>query len=228
MDITPLHDWNLPLTEAATLQTMLAKRLHVDRPLKKCKLIAGADCSYNKFSTTMYAAVVVLRLSDLSIVETQGAVGEAMFPYVPGFLSFREIPILMQAFAKLAHRPDAVMLDGQGIAHPRRMGIAAHVGLWLNIPSFGCGKSKLCGTFDEPGLEAGDRSPLIDKGQTVGAVLRTKKRTKPVFISPGHLIDLESAVRLTLQCSGGYRIPEPTRQAHLHVNVLRVNAGKTR
>lgn len=226
MDITPLHDWKLPLTEAAALQKELAKQLIVDRPLKKCKLIAGADCSYNKFSTTMYAAVVVLRLRDLTIVETQGVVGEATFPYVPGFLSFREIPILIQAFAKLEHRPDVVMLDGQGIAHPRRMGIASHVGLWLKIPCFGCGKSKLCGNYDEPGPNAGDYSPLLHYGNQIGAVLRTKPRTKPVFISPGHLIDLESSIRLTLKSGRGYRIPEPTRQAHLHVNVMRVQAGE--
>lgn len=217
-----LHSWDLPLTEALALQKELAQQIDVTKPLEKCELIAGADCSYNRYSPTHYAGVVVLRTSDWTIVEKQGAVADATFPYIPGYLSFREIPILLKAFAKLQHRPDAIMLDGQGIAHPRRMGIASHVGLWLQIPSFGCGKSKLVGTYDEPGPNAGDQSPLRYKDAVIGSVLRTKKKTKPVFISPGHLIDLPSAVRLTLESHRGYRIPEPTRQAHLYVNQLRL------
>ena len=222
MDIPTLHSWNMTPREAVALQRELARQLDVNRPLKKCELIAGADCSYNRFSPRLYAAVVVLRVSDMSIVETQGVVGDASFPYVPGLLSFREIPIVLQAFAKLKHRPDVVMADGQGYAHPRRLGLACHLGLCLQIPTFGCAKTRLTGTFEEPGLKAGDVAPLMDKDEIIGNVVRTKNKTKPLFVSPGHWIDLASAVHLTLQSCRGYRIPEPTRQAHLHVNHLRL------
>src|SRR5688572_14555717 len=130
----PLHAWNLTPTEAVVLQRELAQQIDVSKPLVKCELIAGADCSYNRFSPKFYAAVVVLRTSDWSVVETQGVVGESPFPYIPGLLSFRELPSVLQAFAKLEHQPDAVMLDGQGRAHPRRLGLACHLGLWLQIP----------------------------------------------------------------------------------------------
>jgi deoxyribonuclease V len=165
--------------------------------------------------------VVVLRLSDLAVVERRGAAVDVTFPYVPGLLSFREAPALLEAFAKVESKVDAVMCDGQGRAHQRRIGIASHLGLWLDTPCFGCGKSRLVGRFREPAPAAGSRSPLTDRGEVVGEVVRTKNNVNPVFISPGHKIDLASAVRLTLECVAGYRIPEPTRQAHLYVNELR-------
>jgi deoxyribonuclease V len=219
-----LHSWDLTPTQAVALQKELAARIDMRRPLKKCELIAGADCSYNRSSPTLYAAVVVLRTSDWSIVEMQGVVGESRFPYVPGLLSFREVPIVLEVFARLKHRPDAVMLDGQGRAHPRRIGLACHAGLWLGIPSFGCAKTRLTGEHDEPGPNVGDLAPLRDKDEIIGSVVRTKMRTKPVYVSSGHRIDLASAVRLTLESGRGYRIPEPTRQAHLHVNRMRLQA----
>ncbi len=222
MKIANLHSWNLTPKDAVALQRELAQQVVVNKPLKKCTLLAGADCSYSRFSPKFYAAVVVLRTSDWSIVETRGAVGESPFPYVPGLLSFREIPILLQAFADLKETPDAVMLDGQGYAHPRRIGLACHLGLWLGIPTMGCAKTRLCGEHDEPSPEAGDLAPLLDKGELIGNVVRTKRRTKPVYVSAGHLIDLKSAVHWTLKSCGGYRIPEPTRQAHLHVNQMRL------
>jgi deoxyribonuclease V len=221
MDISTLHSWDLTPREAIALQKELAQKINVKRPLKKCKLIAGADCSYSRGSPKFYAAVVVLSTSDWSIVETQGVVGTSQFPYIPGLLSFREIPIVLQAFAKLKAEPDAVMCDGQGYAHPRRLGLACHLGLWLQIPSFGCAKTRLTGEHDEPGPNAGDLVPLHDKGELIGNVVRTKNKIKPVYVSTGHLIDLASAVKLTLQSARGYRIPEPTRQAHLHVNQMR-------
>jgi deoxyribonuclease V len=218
----PLHAWNLTPTKAVVLQRELAQQIDVSKPLEKCELIAGADCSYNRFSPKFYAAVVVLRTSDWSVVETQGVVGESPFPYIPGLLSFRELPSVLQAFAKLEHQPDAVMLDGQGRAHPRRLGLACHLGLWLRIPCFGCAKTRLCGKYDEPAITKGSTSELIDKGEIVGNVVRTKNKTKPLFVSPGHLIDLPSAVYWTLESARGYRMPEPTRQAHLHVNQMRL------
>ncbi len=222
MKIAELHSWDLTPKDAVALQRELAGRIDVERPLPKCELIAGADCSYNRYAPTFYAAVVVLRISDGSIVETQGVVGESPFPYIPGLLSFREAPIVLQAFAKLQLRPDAVMLDGQGRAHPRRFGLACHLGLWLDLPCFGCAKTRLIGEHDEPGPDAGDTAPLCDKDEIIGRVVRTKKKTKPVYVSPGHLIDLASAVHWTLASCRGYRIPEPTRQAHLHVNQMRL------
>jgi deoxyribonuclease V len=172
----------------------------------------------------IYAAVVLLRVADWSIVETQTVIGRTKFPYIPGLLSFRETPILLEAFANLKTRPDAVMLDGHGYAHPRRFGYACHVGLWLEMPSFGCAKSVLVGTYREPGKKAGAVSPLRDGAEVIGTVLRTRFATQPVYVSVGNRIDLASAVRWTLASCNGYRIPEPTRQAHLRVNALRREA----
>lgn len=222
MKIPKLHSWALAPREAIALQRELASRIDVTRPLKKCELIAGADCSYSRGSPKFYAAVVVLRTSDWSIVETQGVIGESPFPYIPGLLSFREAPIVLRAFAKLKNRPDAVMCDGQGYAHPRRLGLACHLGLWLGIPTFGCAKTRLTGEYVAPGQNMGDYSPLRDNGEIIGQALRTKDKTKYVYVSPGHRIDLKSAVHWTLKSCRGYRIPEPTRQAHLVVNQMRL------
>jgi len=225
MKIRPRHSWDLTPKDAIALQKKLARRIDIQRPLKQCELIAGADCSYNRFSPTFYAAVVVLRTSDWSIVEAQGVIGDSPFPYVPGLLSFREAPIVLQAFAKLTARPDAVMCDGQGYAHPRRLGLACHLGLWLKIPCFGCAKTRLVGEHDEPGLDAGDFALLTHDDEIIGHVVRTKYKTKPVYVSPGHMIDQKSATLWTLASCRGYRIPEPTRQAHLHVNQMRLRGG---
>ena len=221
MTIHPLHRWDITVEEATELQRRLAARVDVTSPLETCRLVAGADISYSLRSSTMYAAVVVLRMEDMSIVEVQGAVAEAPFPYQPGYLSFREGPALVEAFARVASDPDAVMFDGQGIAHPRRLGLASHVGLWLGKPSVGCAKSRLVGRFGALGREAGSAVDLTDGKQVIGRVVRTKTGVRPVYVSPGHIIDLESSVKLALACTRGYRLPEPTRQAHLHVNALR-------
>ena len=216
-----LHPWTLNPREAVALQKDLRTQVVLGRPAAAIETVAGADISFNRFDETIYAGIVVLRLPTLETVEQVGVITRTRFPYVPGLLSFREAPAVLAAWEKLRCEPDAVMFDGQGIAHPRRMGIAAHVGLWLERPTFGCAKSVLVGRYEEPGSERGARSPLTDRGETVGAVLRTKARTKPIFVSPGHRLDLETAVALTLQCDGGYRQPEPTRRAHLLVNALR-------
>jgi deoxyribonuclease V len=216
-----LHSWDLTPTQAVALQRELAARVDALTPLRRWELIAGADVSYNRFSSTFYAGVVVLRLPDLAIVEKQGAFGESVFPYRSGLLSFREAPILLEAFGRVESEPDVVMLDGQGMAHPRRLGLASHVGLWLDRPCLGCAKSRLTGRFDELEREAGSSSPLIDRGEVVGEVVRTKTGVQPVYVSVGHQLDLASAVAVVLGSCHGYRIPEPTRQAHLHVNVLR-------
>ncbi|HVF49808.1 MAG TPA: endonuclease V, partial [Pyrinomonadaceae bacterium] len=155
------------------------------------------------------------------VLEEVGVVSETRFPYVPGLLSFRESPPQLEAWEKLRIEPDAVMFDGQGLAHPRRVGIASHVGLLVKRPTLGCAKSVLVGKYEEPAEERGAWTPLVDKGETVGAALRTKTRVQPIYVSPGHLIDLAGAIELTLQSDGGYRQPEPTRLAHHLVNALR-------
>ena len=216
-----LHDWTIRPHEAVELQKSLRAQVRLAPLDKEIETVAGADISFNKFSSTVYAGVVVLRLPSLEVVEEVGVVSETRFPYVPGLLSFRETPSVLEAWAKLKTEPDAVMFDGQGIAHPRRVGIASHVGLLIERPTLGCAKSVLVGKYDEPSPERGHWTEMVDKGEVVGAALRTKTRTQPIYVSPGHLIDLAGAIRLTLSCDGGYRQPEPTRRAHLLVNALR-------
>jgi deoxyribonuclease V len=226
MKIQPLHPWDLTPTEGVALQRELAVRVDTRSPLTRCDLIAGADVSYGRFSNLFFAGVVVLRTSDWAVVESRGAVRTSLFPYVPGLLSFREAPALLDAFEKLESEPDAVMLDGQGLAHPRRLGLACHIGLWLDRPSLGCAKTVLTGRYKEPGRKAGSVTSLRDKDEVIGAAVRTKDAVKPVFVSAGHRIDLPSAIRLVLLGARGYRIPEPTRQAHLFVNRLRRQGGE--
>jgi deoxyribonuclease V len=219
--INALHEWNLEPTAAVELQRQLAGKVDSRAPLLRCDFVAGVDASYNRFSTTFYASVVVLRASDCSIVEVRNAVREVAFPYVPGLLSFREAPVLLDALAQVETEPDVILFDGQGIAHPRRFGIAAHVGLWLDRPCVGCAKSLLCGKHREPARRAGAVAALRDRGEVIGHAVRSKTGVKPLYVSVGHKIDLPSAVKVVLQTCRGYRLPEPTRQAHLHVNALR-------
>ena len=219
--MTQLHAWDLTATQAVALQKELQTQLEL-RPLsQKPRLVAGADLSFDKGSDTVYAGIVVISLPDLSIVEERGLQLTAPFPYVPGLLSFREAPAVLQVWEQLENRPDVLILDGQGTAHPRGLGLASHLGLWLQIPTIGCAKTLFVGKFDELDETRGAQSPLIYKKQTVGAALRTKTRVNPVFVSPGNRIDLESSIEVLLACDGGYRIPEPTRRAHLFVNRLR-------
>lgn len=221
-----LHDWtNITPAEAVALQQQLRSQIRIEPLTKPVETIAGCDISFNKFEETVYAGIVVLNLETMETVEESGVVSTATFPYVPGLLSFREIPSLLEAWAKLKTEPDVVMFDGHGTAHPRRIGIASHGGLFLNRPAFGCGKSVLVGKYDEPAPERGSWSPMIHYRDVVGAALRTKNNVNPVYVSPGHLIDLETAINLTLRCDGGYRIPEPTRRAHNLVNALRRNGA---
>src|ERR687889_148992 len=179
-----LHDWALTPREAVELQKQLRARVRVVPLKKKIETVAGADISFNKFDPAVYAGIVVLRLPSLEVVEEVGVVSETKFPYVPGLLSFRETPSVLEAWAKLKTEPDAVMFDGQGIAHPRRVGIASHVGLIIGRPTFGCAKSVLVGRYEEPPAERGNWTPLVDpkNGETVGAALRTKTRTQPIFV----------------------------------------------
>jgi deoxyribonuclease V len=226
MKIRRLHSWGLTPKEAVALQRELASQIDTRRPPTGCAVIAGADVSYSRFSNTLFAGVVVLNMADLTVLERQGIVRDVNFPYVPGLLSFRETPVLLDAFAKLKAEPDVVMIDGHGFAHPRRMGYASHAGLWLDRPTIGCAKSVLVGKYKEPGPKAGAVTPLMGGSDVIGEVVRTKNRVAPVYVSVGHKIDLRSAVELVLATCKGYRIPEPTRQAHLYVNELRRQANR--
>lgn len=221
MHTTQLHDWPTTEAEAVELQNALAPRVNTSVPLASFDRVAGCDLAYHLTEPILFAAVAVVRVWDRVVVETCTVIREVNFPYVPGLLSFREVPALLGAFGQLRHAPDVVMLDGQGIAHPRRFGLACHLGLWLNLPCLGCAKSRLIGEHDEPGPEAGDWTPLVIGGEPVGAVVRSAAGAKPVFVSPGHRIDVESAVAVVQATLSGYRHPTPTREAHMAANALR-------
>lgn len=222
MKFRNLHRWDLTPREAIALQKKLVTRLDLTRPLREpIELVAGADASYNRFSRIICASVVVWRPASGEVVETADAVLETRFPYVPGLLSFREAPALLAAFALLTARPDVILVDGQGVAHPRRIGIASHVGLWLKQPTIGCAKTRLCGEFKEPPAARGSTSPLTDAGEVIGRVVRTKKGAKPLFVSIGNMIDVDSAVRVVLATTRGRRLPVPSLLAHAASNSLR-------
>jgi len=188
--------------------------------LPPLRLVAGADAAYVKSKGKAYAAVAVMSLPEFRIIEEATAIVPLRFPYVPGLLSFREAPVLLSAFRKLRHRPDAVIFDAQGYAHPRRLGLASHMGLVLDLPTAGCAKSRLIGEHVEPGARAGSSAPLLDAGERIGSVLRTRKGVKPLFVSVGHRLSLKAAEELVLRCVNRYRLPEPIRQAHRIVTAL--------
>jgi deoxyribonuclease V len=208
------------------LQEELAGRVDSTRPLAEVKTVAGADVSFDLRGKWLYAAVVVTRVGTEEVVERRSVVTEARFPYVPGLFSFREAPPVILAYEALEKWPDVLLVDGQGIAHPRRIGLASHLGLWLGIPTIGCAKSRLFGDHSEPGPCRGQWAPLCHEGQTLGAALRTRDRVRPLYVSPGHLCDLPSAIRIVLECAPRYRLPIPARLAHQFVNELRRRAGR--
>ena len=177
------------------------------------RLVAGADVSYDRGSPALYAAVVVLDAESLEVVDVAHATTRAEFPYVPGYLSFRELPPLLAAFERLRLRPDLVLCDGHGRAHPRRFGLACHFGVLVDLPTIGCAKSRLIGDYDEPAAERGSWSPLVDREETIGAALRTQDGRNVVYVSTGHRISLASAIRVILACAPKYRLPEPQRLA---------------
>jgi len=206
------HPWNLSPKAAVTLQRELAHNIDVHNAVERVDTVAGIDVGVK--GDMARAAVVVLTFPDLQPVERLSVDRRVTFPYVPGLLSFREAPAILEALALLSHIPDVLVFDGQGYAHPRRMGIATHVGILLDHPSVGCAKSRLCGTHEEPGPERGSYAWLYDREEIIGAVVRTRTRVRPVYVSIGHKIRLQSAIDLVLRCGAGYRLPEPTRWAH--------------
>lgn len=222
MKVHSLHSWKVTSQQAVAIQKRLARRVDRKHRLPTPQWVAGADISLTQDSREAFAGIVVLNARTLEIAEEYFMKGEIDFPYVPGLLSFREAPLLLKLFKKVSPAPQLVFFDGQGIAHPRRLGLASHMGLFLNCPTVGCAKSRLIGTHRESGLKKGCRARLRDDaGQIIGSVVRTRENCKPVFVSVGHQIDLETAVRWTLRCTTRYRIPEPTRLAHNRVNAFR-------
>jgi deoxyribonuclease V len=219
--MNPLHSWNLSATEAVALQKQLAPRVEITPLPNPPKFIAGADLSFDKGSNEVWAGIVVLSYPELEIVEERGLQTRAPFPYVPGLLSFREAPAVLEVWQQLQHKPDVLVLDGQGLAHPRRFGLACHLGLWLDVPAYGSAKTLFVGEFENLDAERGAVAELKHRGEVVGAAVRTKAKVTPVYVSVGHKLTLDDAVALTLGCDGGYRVPEPTRRAHLFVNRLR-------
>lgn len=216
MDL-PAVDLRLTPQAAVALQRQLAGKVvqRLTQPLPAEPLVAGADVSYDRGSDRLFAAVVVLQLPQLALVEQVTVRDRARFPYVPGLLSFREAPPLLECFRRLQRRPDVLLVDGHGVAHPRRFGIACHLGLLLDVPAIGCAKSILVGEHGPLGACRGATAALVHGGETVGCALRTRRHVRPVYVSVGHRIDLASAVALVLRCAPRFRTPEPTRQAHL-------------
>jgi deoxyribonuclease V len=208
------HPWDLTPSDAIALQRKLRAEVISDRPidLGAIRLVAGVDVSVKNEESQ--AAIVVVTYPGFLPVETVLARRPTPFPYIPGLLSFREGPVLEEAFDKLKAEPDVFLFDGMGIAHPRRIGIASHMGLWLDRPTIGCGKTLLCGRYGPLPDEKGSAAPLVDKGETIGVALRTRTAKNPMFISPGHLADIPTAAELVLNCSPKYRLPEPIRLAH--------------
>jgi deoxyribonuclease V len=211
MDYKDLHPWDVTPKAAVGIQNNLSNRIKLKDSFRKIRVIAAADVAFYKCSNQGYGGVIVYSFPELEEIERQGVIRPITFPYVPGLLAFREAPILLEAFASLKTEPDMVLFDGQGIAHFRRMGIATHMGIVLNKPTIGCAKSRLIGRYKYPGEKVGSCSPLIDGEETVGMVLRTRKKVRPIFVSPGHKISLETCIEVVLQCVDGYRIPKPTR-----------------
>lgn len=221
MKIKPLHPWKVTIPEAKTIQLELAEKVVLEKLKTPVRIIAGADVSYARTDSIGFAAVTVFAYPEMQIIEQATSSAEVSFPYVTGYLTFREIPVLLSVFEKISHEPDVVLFDGQGIAHPRGMGLATHAGLILDKPSIGCAKSRLIGAYENPAGSRGAWTEISYRGKTIGAAIRTRQNVKPVFVSPGFKITLPEAVEWVLKTSHGYRLPEPIRQSHLAANQLR-------
>jgi len=216
-----LHSWEVNPQEAIKIQKDLKSNISLKKSFSKIDKVAGADVSYYK--NKMIAGVIVFEFPNLKAIEKQSFISPINSPYIPGLLTFREGPSILAAFKKIKSEPDIILFDGQGIAHPRRMGIATHLGLFLDKPTIGCAKSRLSGKYTSVGEEKGNYTLLKEGEEILGAVLRTRRRVKPVFISPGHKIDLPNSIEIVLKCIVKYRLPLPVREAHIFVNQIRNN-----
>ncbi len=208
-----IHRWDLTPAQAVRLQRRLARQVRLESLDAIPHRIAGLDAAFSFDGRWCLAAVVLWDAAARAVIEQRTAARPLRFPYVPGLLSFREAPALLAALRALRHRPDLLLCDGQGIAHPRRFGIACHLGLFADLPSVGCAKSRLIGEALDPGPKRGSGSPLVDRGETIGELVRTRDAVRPVYVSPGHRIDQAGATRVVLECAIDYRLPEPTRLA---------------
>jgi deoxyribonuclease V len=229
MRVRRLHPWTLDYREAVAVQERLAGRVVQGPPLEHARTVAAADVSGGRRGEWIAAAVVLVDAGTMAVLEVRRAGMKAQWPYVPGCLSFREIPVVLEAFGRLKRRPDVVLCDGQGRAHPRRLGLASHLGLALEVPTVGCAKSRLVGEVrGEVGPERGSRAALVDGGERLGTVLRTRTGVKPVYVSVGHRIDLASAERWVLATATRFRLPEPSRLAHQAVTAYKKERERAR
>lgn len=221
----PTEYETLSSAQAIAHQNELRNQIRIEPLQQPITTIGGADISFNKYSEVVYAGIVVFSYPDLKIIGNATAISRTSFPYISGLLAFREVPALLEAWNKLEIKPDVMVLDGQGIAHERRLGIATHFGLITDVPSIGSAKSRLYGKYDEPANTPFAESPMYDKGELIGMAIRSKRNCNPIYVSPGHRVSMQQSVEIIKNCIHGYRIPEPTRQAHLLVNKIRVEDG---
>ena len=219
------HRWDISPVEAVRVQRELASRVESTPPPGPIRTVAGLDAAFTRDGQSCIGGVVVWDVEERTVLESHSALRPLSFPYIPGLLSFREAPVLLAALAKLKNRPDAILCDGHGLAHPRRFGIACHIGVLAGLPSVGCGKSRLVGTHRDPGPRRGSRTRLVDRGDLLGRVIRTREAVKPIYVSIGHRIDLATAEKLVLRCAIGYRLPEPTRLADKLVAQVKKTTG---
>ncbi|QYJ69520.1 deoxyribonuclease V [Flavobacterium litorale] len=217
----------ISITEATAIQNEMRKDIILESNLTNIKTIAGADISHNKNTTTVYAGIVVLQFPEMVVQSYSLVAAETTVPYISGYLGFRETPALLKAWEQLPQKPDVVVLDGQGITHPRRMGIASHFGLLANCATIGCAKNMLFGKYPNLNLQKGSNSPIYINNDVAGYALRTKDSVKPVFISPGHKVSVADSLTVISQCIAKHRIPEPTRMAHEKVNLFRTGKLNT-
>lgn len=215
------HSWTLSVKEAIALQKTLAAQVRIQPLPTRLKIIGAADISYSSHTDLVVAVIVTLKWPSLDLLDSVHHVCKSPFPYVPGLLSFREVPPIIEAYRKIREKPDVLLCDGHGIAHPRKLGFAAHLGLCLGIPTVGCAKSRLCGEHESPTLRKGSSKPLLVGGEQLGTVFCSRDGVKPIYISPGHLSDITSSQRLIQRCLRRYWTPEPLRLAHIEANRLR-------
>lgn len=216
-----LHSWNVSPSEAVKIQQEVRKKVQIEPLVDPIQYVAGADISFDRGSDEFHAGFVILRFPSLELCGHSLVRVRSKFPYVPGLLSFREAPALLEAWDQLPAQPDVIVLDGHGIAHPRRLGIASHFGVWVDKPTIGCAKKLLVGMHESLGPEAGANAPIYDRQEIIGVALRSRDNVKPIYISPGHRTDLRSALEVVGACLTRYRLPEVTRYAHQLVNQLR-------
>lgn len=220
--LLPADYERLTPAQAIACHQDMRKHINISHLNKPISIIGGADISTNKHEETQYAGIVLFSYPELKIISQTSAVWRTSFPYIPGLLAFREVPALLEAWNKLEIKPDLMILDGQGIAHEQRMGLATHFGLLTDVPSIGSAKNRLNGKYDEPANEHFAQSYLYDQNDVIGVALRSKKNCKPIFVSPGHKVDMQQSIDIIKHCIRGYRIPEPTRHAHNFVNQVRL------